>query len=615
SGTSASGVTAGIIQESPNSFRLVLTSGTEGAEGISLQNGSSSDTLAELGFNSTGTVIKNAITGGAQSDAFSSSSTAVETLLGSASQNLSGTVQINGKPVAIDLSDNLETIKDDLVAAGIAASIAPETSGTTTKYRLKIEGVTSWEDQNNVLQSLGVIEGRRDDQVGLTSGVANTVEGSGPITADTKLVDIYGYLNHAAGDKISISGNRHDGTAVAAEDFMIDATTTVGDLLGRIEDVFGNVSAGITSEGKIQILDNAGSGSQLSVALDTTLTGTDAGTLDFGSFGQVGTVRKFVLQQGTDASFSVDGLAMTSSSNSVTNAVPGLSLNLLGSDPNTTLTVNVDRDEAGLEQKVNGLLNAYNDVIGYINNQMSYNADAKTTGGPLFGDNVLKSIKIKLQTSMTAKVGTSSIKYMADLGVRIGSDNKLSLDSTTFKDALATNFDDVVKLFTDSGSSADGSFQFAYSGRASLSGTYTVSVSQIAGEGQSIAGLIDGLTATGEGNILSLSGSGSGADGLGIRYTGSTVPTSATFSFTRGIASLLESQAYRLGDSVDGAVILQQNALQANMDALDKKISAQETLIEQKMALLKTQFENMDSALTQLQSMQTFLSSLTTTTS
>ena len=91
--------------------------------------------------------------------------------------------------------------------------------------------------------------------------------------------------------------------------------------------------------------------------------------LSFGSFGQVGTVRKYVLQQGTDASFTVDGMSMTSSTNTVTTAIQGVTLNLLGADPNTTLTVNVGHDTQGIESEINAMISAYNSVMSYVNTQ------------------------------------------------------------------------------------------------------------------------------------------------------------------------------------------------------------------------------------------------------
>ncbi len=615
SGTDPSGVTAGIIQDGSASCRLVLTSGTEGADGISLQNGCASDTLASLGFNGTGTVIKNSITGGAASDVFSSSSTSVEALLGIAGQDLSGTVTINGTSVAIDLTDSLDTIKNNLTAAGISASVVSTTSGSTTTYQLNIEGMTSWTDQNNVLQALGLVEGKRDDATGTAGSVANTTDGSTPITAATRIADIYGYLDQDPNDKIVISGTRHDGTAVGPTDFSLDGDKTVGDLLSQIQSAFGDVTASMTSDGKIQVVDNATGSSQLTINLQSDLKAANSGVLDFGTFGAVGTVHKYVLQQGEDAAFSVDGFNMTSSTNTVATAIPGITLNLLGEDANTTITVNVDRDGQAIEDKANAMVKAYNDVIAFVNGQMTYDPDTKQTGGALFGDNTLKSIKMNLQSIMLSQVGSSTFKYMSDIGINIESDNSLSLDSTTFQNALDTNFDDVVSLLADSGSSTDSRVQFSYNSRLTVSGTYSVTFSQLAGSGQSVAGTIDGLDATGSGNLLTLNNSASKANGLVVSFSGSTVPTSADITFTRGIASLLENATYRNTDPISGSVTLQTSGIQKTMSDLDKKISDRQALIDQKMDLLKTQFLAMEDAVTKLQAMQSYLSTQLTSSS
>lgn len=619
SGDGATHVTASIIRDTASSYRLVLTSGTEGASGISLQNGSTSDTLAALGFNGTGTVLRNRVSGGAQSDAFSSSSTAVETLLGNEDQDLSGTVTINGISVTIDLSDSLETIRDTLNAAGLSASIVSTTEDVsetdtelTTTYRLQIEGMTGWTDENNVLQALGLIEGNREDSTGVCGSVANTSDGSTPISAETKITDIYGYLTNSAGDKITISGTAHDGTAVAATDLAIDGNTTVGDLLSGIESLFGNVTATLGPDGKIQVIDNETGTSQLSVDLDATITDPNGGVLDFGSFGAVGAVRKYVLQQGLDAAFTVDGMSMTSSGNTVTNAIEGVTLNLLGADANTAVTVDIGRDVQGIEDKVNEMLSAYNNVISYVNSQMSYDVDSGTTGGALFGDNTLKSIKRQLQSLMMGAIGSSSIKYMTDIGISAKRDGTLSLDTETFEDVLASNFDDVVKLFADTGTCSDSSFQYLYCGRSTTAGTYALGVSEVS---ENVTGQIDGLDATCSGNILKLTDSSSNANGLAVRYTGTTAPASATVTFTRGFASLLENLTYQLTDSIDGTVTLQADSLETRNETLNGRISDMEELIDRKMTLMEQQFQSLEVAITQMQSLASYLSSLNTSSS
>lgn len=610
-GEKPSGVVSSILQESANSFKLVLTSGKEGAAGISLLNGSGTDTLGALGFNSSGTQIKNSVVGGARSDAFSSDTTAVESLLGNETQALAGSLLINGKAVTIDLSDSLTTIKNNLNTAGIAASVVSEKNGADTVYRLQIENLVSWSDNTptdgvsdtNVLQALGLVEGTRDDVIGVTSSVKNTTDGTAPITSTTKLSDIFGYGNVTAGDKITISGTAHDGTAVAAVDFSIGSTSTVGNLLDQIKSTFGNVTASVTADGRIEVVDNQTGTSKLAVNLQSTVVD---GKLDFGSFSSVGAVRKLVVQQGKDASFTVDGVAMTSESNTVTTAIPGVTLSLAGADPSTSITVNVDNDAASIESKVKGMLDAYNDVIKFINSQMTYNSDTKKTGGPLFGDNQLKAIKQSLQSAILSKVSDSTVSYLSDVGVSIGNDNTLSLKSDTFKAKLATSFNDVVKLFANSGSGSSSTLQYVYSSKSTLSGTYNVDVT---GTGTTASGTIAGVAATAAGTLLTVNDPNSPANGLQIRYTGTGALT-GTFTFSKGIASLLESALNSMTDSLNGTVTTQQKSLQDNIDALNTKISDTNDRIDRKMNALTLKFQSMETALASMQSQSSFLSKL-----
>ena len=129
---------ASIIAYGSNDYRLVLTSGETGADGISLQNGSSSDLLELFGWKDSSSAVKNSITGGAQSDSFSSSTQDIKTLLG-LSTTQTGTIQVNGEDVAIDLSaDSLEDIKTKIDSlTTVSASIITDTENGETSYALK----------------------------------------------------------------------------------------------------------------------------------------------------------------------------------------------------------------------------------------------------------------------------------------------------------------------------------------------------------------------------------------------------------------------------------------------------------------------------------------------
>ena len=389
--------------------------------------------------------------------------------------------------------------------------------------------------------------------------------------------------------------------------------TTVGDLLNEVQSLFGNVTASLTSTGQIQVIDNATGTSDLSVNLQASLQNSNAGELNFGSFGTAGTVHQYVLEQGQDASYTVDGASLTSSTNTVTNAIPGVTLNLLGADKNTTLTVNVAPDTQTIEDNVNTMLNAYNAVISYVNAQMTYTTTTTstgttgTTGGPLFGDNTLKSIKSELQSTIMSQVGTGSMDYLADIGITASSTGSLSLNTTTFDDAISSNFSGVVNLLSNSATCSDSQFQYVYSNSSTQSGTYNINISQLSGTGQNIAGTIDGYTASGSNNILALNNTASNANGLEISYTGTTVPASATVTVNRGIASLIDGLANEFTNSTTGTVTAQETGLQNQITSINGTISQMQNSINQQMATLQQEFITMDTTVASLDSMQSYL--------
>ena len=264
-----------------------------------------------------------------------------------------------------------------------------------------------------------------------------------------------------------------------------------------------------------------------------------------------------------------------------------------------------------IETNVNSMLNAYNAVISYVNGQMSYTTSSTgsggTTGGPLFGDNTLKSIKSELQSAIMSQVGTGSMDYLADIGITANSTGSLSLNTTTFESAISSNFSGVVNLLSNSASCSNSQFQYVYSNSSTQSGTYNINVSQLSGTNQNIAGTIDGYTASGSGNILALNNTASNANGLEISYTGTTVPANATVTVNRGIASLIDGLASEFTNSTTGTVTAQETGLQNQITSINGTISQMQNSINQQMATLQQEFITMDTTVASLDSMQSYL--------
>jgi len=618
-GTSASGVSASIVDYGVSGYRLILTSDEEGAEGMTVLNGGASDLLGTLGFvDASAKTAKNAVSGGHMSDTFDG---ADEAIGGSDLLNLtsaqSGTVAmtINGtvQNVAIDLStDSLNDIRDAIntafsgVFASDPASVVSETVDGTTTYQLLIEGNTiSYTDANNVLETLGVVEraGVTDEQ-GVTGDVANT-SGGVAITSSTRFDDIDGYIDYGSGDTIAFSGTDTSGNAVSFSFSIYDTDyKTIGDLLTEIENQYGDVTASVTADGKIQVVDNEIGDDQLQVVLTPSSTGL---SLDSDhDFGSISTIRARQVQAGADAEIMVDGVTVYPTSNTVDDVITGVTLNLKKIASDTTVTLTVGRDYDAVKENIQELVTAYNEVMDAINEQLSYDVENEEPGGPLFGDSSLRTMKSNLTDIILNKVGGVDDNFATPglVGISLGTDGQLTIDDTTLQGYLETNFDDVKRLFVADWSSTNSHLSYTYHDIDTQAGTYGIHIDSV--------DPVDGyFVASGDatGNGEYLTGVSGNADGLVVRYSGTTTGDVGSFTLTFGVAELFDRALYHLTDSVDGYVANKEEAIQDTIDNLDERIEAMEERVDRKMTRMINQFIAMEMALSTMQSQSDWLAS------
>lgn len=517
SGTSATKVSASIISTSATDYRLVLTSQTEGAAGLSLQQVGSADIFQDLGLIASTDTIKNATINGARSDAFSSAGVAVSSLLG-LSGPLTGTATIGGIAVAIDLGKNLNDLADDInntPGIGATARVVSIIENGATSYRLEISGTTSFIDSGNVLQTLGVLKGIFGSlqEIHVSDRGNNKISGGGgAITAATTWGDIdtgSGINNIANNDTITITGTRHDGTTVAASYQILDKNTDlVQGLLTAIESAFGSggnaVTASFDANGRIVVTDNVPGDSALTISLITNNQG--GGSLNLGTITASQQGYAMELQSGRDARLRVDGNYLTRTSNTISDAIAGITLNLKKAEEGTTVTLNVNRDLSGLATLVKEMADTYNGVMSFVQSQSSYDIKKKETGGVLFGDGTLNSIKADLVKNLVGQIWgvNSQFSTLGLAGVNVDAEGKLSVNETLLQGYLENNFEDIKQLFTAHGTTSTGTLSYLNYGLDTKPGTYNVNVTQAA-ERASVTGTTDlsgGLV--GGGDVLNL---------------------------------------------------------------------------------------------------------------
>ncbi|NDU88066.1 MAG: flagellar filament capping protein FliD [Ferrovum sp.] len=197
-----------------------------------------------------------------------------------------------------------------------------------------------------------------------------------------------------------------------------------------------------------------------------------------------------------NAQLTVNGLAVSQSSNTVTNAVQGVTLNLSGTTTSVA-NVSVAQNTSAATSAVNNLVSAYNALNTAIQGVASYNSSTNTAG-PLFGDPMVNNIQNQIRSILNTPIsGTTSVyATLSEIGVTFQSDGSMAVNSSQLNTALATSPGDIASLFSTVGKATDSLVSYANSSASTQAGTYAVNVTQVATQGQLTGSAAPGLTIT-----------------------------------------------------------------------------------------------------------------------
>jgi flagellar hook-associated protein 2 len=157
------------------------------------------------------------------------------------------------------------------------------------------------------------------------------------------------------------------------------------------------------------------------------------------------------LQSASDASLTVDGIAITSSSNTVSGAISGVTLNLLSTN-STAATVSLTNDTSAAKTKITALVTAYNDAMDLLDEITNPKSTLETYGGTMVGNSSVNAIRNTLRTLVTDDSSTASasgtLTALRDIGVEINSKGRLTTNSVTLDLALNFDFANTVTLLS-----------------------------------------------------------------------------------------------------------------------------------------------------------------------
>lgn len=192
-------------------------------------------------------------------------------------------------------------------------------------------------------------------------------------------------------------------------------------------------------------------------------------------------------------------ISISNSTNIITGLIPGVTLNLARTTPSDSLTLTVRGDGSGIIKRVQDFIGAYNSLMDFIKSSAGYDADIKV-GGPLLGDFALQTIQGDMAGLINRNVTglTGAVSALSSVGIRMGSDGKLSLDESILSQQLTTDSSAVARVFGRSGTASDASISFlsaTANAKESVGLGYAVNITQLATQtrvtaGHALAGLL-----------------------------------------------------------------------------------------------------------------------------
>jgi flagellar hook-associated protein 2 len=190
-----------------------------------------------------------------------------------------------------------------------------------------------------------------------------------------------------------------------------------------------------------------------------------------------------------NATLTVDGIAISKPSNTLTDVVPGVTLVLAKTNVGNPTSLSVTRDTATVKASVQSFVDGYNTISATLKNLSSYNLTAKK-GAVLNGDSIVRSLQSQMRSIVTGTLGSSTsttsgtnLTRLNQIGVTMQKDGTLLLDATKLQTVIDTNFTQLPSLFAANGQATDLQLGYTSSTVNTKPGNYAVSVSQLATQG------------------------------------------------------------------------------------------------------------------------------------
>ncbi|UJP06926.1 MAG: flagellar filament capping protein FliD [Nitrosomonas sp.] len=289
----------------------------------------------------------------------------------------------------------------------------------------------------------------------------------------------------------------------AAQSIVISpSNSSLSGIRDAINQANAGVTASIVNDGTGNRLVVASQDTGLSNALKITATDTDGNNTDNAGLSQLvydastgGTTNLTQTMAASNATLVIDGISISKASNNITDAIEGVTLNLLKANPGTTSTLNLSRDTAGIQNVVSSFVKSFNDLNKTIVDLSKYDAATKQAS-ILTGDSTVRSIQTRIRSAISDPLTTAGggLSMLSEVGISFQSDGTLQFDSSKLSNVLSDPTKDISTLFASVGKTSDSLVSFTSATSDTVNGKYSLNISCVATQGTAIGDTAAALT-------------------------------------------------------------------------------------------------------------------------
>lgn len=362
----------------------------------------------------------------------------------------------------IGLSFGSPTSGQGINVANTVAQMVTQLQGTETPYKNQL---TALQSQDTVISNLGSLLSTLSGDISALTDPAGVLSGKQGSSSDTNTLALLSATTTASAGSHTVTvqqlaqSSTEASSAVAANDTLSGSFTFH---LGSGSSQTVSVDpANATMAGLAATINQAGIGITASVVTDSSGSRLSLISQTSGAAGQINidssalsdtttgnAVSLIAGQPGQDAQLTVDGIQTTSATNTITGAISGVTMQLLGKST-TPVQVEIDNDTSSVTSALSTMVKDYNAVVSALSAQEG--KDASGNPEPLYGSPIISQLQQMLSSAMTTSSGTS-LTSATQIGLSLNGDGTLTLDTDQLTSALNDNYSGVQAFFQNTNS-------------------------------------------------------------------------------------------------------------------------------------------------------------------